>query len=84
MGPTHRRVNLYGPPLQSPETLDSVKQIGRRVGSIYAGTNHTQSYLNCPHMASTYRGRVLVADRVEDHPPPKHLKDKVNSRGMYM
>lgn len=72
------RVNLYGPPVGLPES-ENLRRLGVRAAKLGAGKDYLQQYLNFPNLASTYRGRVLVANRVVDQPPAQHLKDKVET-----
>ncbi|CAB1121421.1 unnamed protein product [Ectocarpus sp. CCAP 1310/34] len=75
---TCRWVNLYGPPLHIPETRN-LKVLTRRAATLGLGaqTDHLHQYLNFPDKASTYRGRVLVMERIVPHAPKAHEKDKV-------
>ncbi len=71
-------MNLYGPPLKIPET-SSLKNIGRTAATLglVSRTDYLNQYLNFPQHASTYRGRVLVTERIASKAPKSHEKDKV-------
>lgn len=72
------RVNLYGPPLSIPETRN-LKVLTKRAVTLglTSQTDYLNQYLNFPHHASTYRGRVLVTERIVHRAPKSHEKDKV-------
>jgi hypothetical protein len=56
--------NLYGAPTQQDSSM-SLK---------LGGTNWREKYNDYPNLGSTYRGRVLVSQRVRDALPAKELK----------
>lgn len=73
------RVNLYGPPLSIPETRN-LKVLTKRAATLglVSQTDYLNQYLNFPQHASTYRGRVLVSERIVERAPRAHEKDKVS------
>ena len=73
------RVNLYGPPLYVPETR-GFKELTKKAATLgYTDkVDYLQQYQNFPQHASTYRGRVMVVERIADSLPGKHEnKNKV-------
>lgn len=71
-------MNLYGPPLNIPETRN-LKVLTKRAATLglTSRTDYLNQYLNFPQHASTYRGRVLVSERIVERAPKTHEKDKV-------
>ena len=71
------RVNLYGPPLCVPGTR-RLKELTNKAATLgYTDkVDYLQQYQNFPQHASTYRGRVMVMERITDSLPEK-LKNKV-------
>lgn len=73
------RVNLYGPPLHVPETR-AIAQLTKKAATL--GYNHDPDHLdqyqNFPQKASTYRGRLLVSEKVVEKAPKGHEKDRVS------
>lgn len=74
-------MNLYGPPLCIPETRN-LKVLTKRAATLglTSQTDYLNQYLNFPHHASTYRGRVLVSERIVEKAPKTHEKDKVRNK----
>lgn len=71
-------MNLYGPPLNLPETR-GLKRLTKKAATLglLEDMDYLTQYNNFPQHASTYRGRVLVKERVVDNAPKAHEKDKV-------
>lgn len=71
-------MNIYGPPLNIPETRN-LKVLTKRAATLglVSQTDYLNQYLNFPDKASTYRGRVLVMQRIVENAPKAHEKDKV-------
>ncbi|CAM9557262.1 unnamed protein product, partial [Choristocarpus tenellus] len=70
-------VNLYGPPLSVSETNNQLRNLGKRAVALGETTDHMNLYQNFPELASTYRGRVLTAERIVAKLPKGHEKNKV-------
>ncbi|CAN0111503.1 unnamed protein product [Ascophyllum nodosum] len=70
--PKSRWVNLYGPPLYVPETR-GLKELTKKAATLgYTDeVNYLQQYQNFPQHASTYRGRVMVVERIADSLPKR-------------
>lgn len=72
------RVNLYGPPLHIPETR-GLKELTKRAATLgqTQETDYLYQYKNFPQHASTYRGRVMIVERIVDTLPKKREKETV-------
>lgn len=74
------RVNLYGAPLRIPED-QVIRQVTKRAATLgYSPKiDYRHQYDNFPQHASTYRGRVMIAEKIVDVLPQKHKKERVSS-----